>query len=282
MNLFNRKIKEILHLEKSLAITTQVGCVNNCSYCPQSVFTKAYNKTSGSRIMSLDVFKKCLETVPKSVIISFAGFSEPFQNKDCVKMIQYAYKKGFKIRVNSSLIGLSTDDINKLEEMNFVKFVIHLPDDHNATQMKVSDEYLAVIEGVILSKIKNVKWKFHRTASVKDIHEKVQELLIKNKIKVDLFDLNSRAGNLDNDKPKISKKEEPLKKCLDFDHNILLPNGDLYLCHMDWGLKHKLGNLIDSSYKTIKEGKKIKTLINSLTEPEFDLLCRKCEKMRAK
>jgi hypothetical protein len=33
-----------------------------------------------------------------------------------------------------------------------------------------------------------------------------------------------------------------------YDHNVLLPNGDVYLCCMDYSLKHKLGNLLTTDY----------------------------------
>ena len=34
-------------------------------------------------------------------------------------------------------------------------------------------------------------------------------------------------------------------------HNVLLPNGDMTLCCMDYGLKHILGNLYKQEYKDI-------------------------------
>lgn len=30
-----------------------------------------------------------------------------------------------------------------------------------------------------------------------------------------------------------------------YDHNVLLPNGDLVICCMDYSIKHKIGNLIE-------------------------------------
>lgn len=52
-----------------------------------------------------------------------------------------------------------------------------------------------------------------------------------------------------------------------YEQNVVLPNGDVYLCCMDYGLKHKLGNLLQTNFNDLKRVE------------DYDL-CRKCEKYR--
>ena len=64
----------------------------------------------------------------------------------------------------------------------------------------------------------------------------------------------------------------------DYHSNILLPNGDVILCCMDYGLKHKLGNLLDQSYNEIlnsTEIQKLNKLNNQLGFSE-ETLCKSC------
>lgn len=71
----------------------------------------------------------------------------------------------------------------------------------------------------------------------------------------------SRAGNLF----KTKRKKEGLR-CSEsnYDNNIMMPNGDVYLCCMDYGLKHKLGNLLKTPFLKLNR------------KPPFEI-CRYCE-----
>ena len=51
-------------------------------------------------------------------------------------------------------------------------------------------------------------------------------------------------------------------------HNVVLPNGDVSLCCMDYGLEHIIGNLLDQEYEDVIP--KHNTC--------FFNLCRFCEK----
>jgi|tagenome__1003787_1003787.scaffolds.fasta_scaffold20380367_2 hypothetical protein len=63
-----------------------------------------------------------------------------------------------------------------------------------------------------------------------------------------------------------------------FDHNTLLPNGDVLLCCMDYGRAHVLGNLLRQSWEEIHAGPamgavRVQAMIPSATG---SLLCRRC------
>jgi hypothetical protein len=63
----------------------------------------------------------------------------------------------------------------------------------------------------------------------------------------------SRAGNVDRvDVIKTEHTGPATCNCQErLYHNVLLPNGDISLCCMDYGLQHILGNLFESSYEDI-------------------------------
>ena len=65
----------------------------------------------------------------------------------------------------------------------------------------------------------------------------------------------------------IPEKQQPLTctRSATFEQNVMLPNGDVYLCCMDWRLKHKLGNIF-------------KTNFDKLDRNKFYKLCQTCEK----
>ena len=59
--------------------------------------------------------------------------------------------------------------------------------------------------------------------------------------------------------------------------NVLLPNGDVQLCAMDYGLRHTLGNLFRESYSSIVNGPVLAKVFDELDRSASDILCRECE-----
>ena len=266
-------------LKSSLAITTNVGCRNMCSYCPQKIFIQAYKKRSGITKMSFNDFVTAIDSVPRSICLSFSGFSEPWLNADCTKMIVHAHNEGFKIRVNTTIIGMKEDDIRPLKSIPFIKFVVHLPDNQKLTRIKVDETYLTSLTYLLNQSPANLCWKFHKNNAETDIHPEVLEILQKHHAKIQIFGLNSRAGKVDTGTTYTAvNKGKMLKECQDFHHNILLPNGDVALCHMDWSLKHMLGNLLEQNYAQLHSGETFQFIQSALQNTEADLLCRECEK----
>lgn len=67
-----------------------------------------------------------------------------------------------------------------------------------------------------------------------------------------------------------------------YDRNVLLPNGDVVLCCMDYNLKHVIGNLLTQSYDEIMNGEKLKEIIKMNEAVGFDKcsICKSCENVR--
>ena len=58
-----------------------------------------------------------------------------------------------------------------------------------------------------------------------------------------------------------------------FDHNIVLPNGDVYICCQDYSLKQPIGNLYTNDFDSLDRGK-ITAMSN---EQDNECICRYCE-----
>ncbi len=61
------------------------------------------------------------------------------------------------------------------------------------------------------------------------------------------------------------------------DHGVLLPNGDVALCCMDYSLAHVLGNLRDMPHRELYKGDAFQKILLALKDESMALICRKCE-----
>ncbi len=100
---------------------------------------------------------------------------------------------------------------------------------------------------------------------------------IQNKVVIS-WNLIDRAGNIDGDEVAVQCKDVGRFYCsraADLNHTVLLPNGDIVLCCMDYGLKHVLGNLLRQSYDEIMCGREM-LRIKEAMNGKGDVLCRHC------
>lgn len=224
---------------KVLEITSYIGCINHCRYCPQDVLINSYKDITS---MSLDSFKTLLINVPKDVRIDFSGFSEIFGHRDGANMIRYAFDQGYEIVLYTTFNGITAEDIDTLIGVRFKEVSFHHYDGVNEEHFYYwSDIFRTVIqEGRVISDIISNPWS--RAGSLYSYGFKQGEF-------------SCRSANRD------------------FDHNVLLPNGDVYLCCMDYSLKHRLGSLFDTHYGDLNRYAIVEA---SKCENSF-MICRQCE-----
>lgn len=248
-------------MEFTTSIDTQNGCVVDCVFCPQRTLQKSYK---GERFMTLENFKKAVDKLPQEVRVTFAGFTEPWLNKNCTDMVLYAHEKGHPISIFTTGIGMSIDDIERIKHIPFAGnpngcFTLHLPDQERKAKHPITKRYIEVIEHI--GKIQNEIHNF-TTMCMGAVHEDVRHVFET----APVYDMWSRAGNLVGEmimKPELLDRKAEWKiadhgnkkmtcGCLEkMYHNVMLPNGDVSLCCMDYGLKHILGNLYEQSYEEI-------------------------------
>jgi len=194
-------------------VTTNIGCPVGClKYCPQEVLKKRYGNRA--KVMSFEVFKKCLANVPRNVGVLFSGFSEPFANPDCIEMIMYAYIRGHPLGLATTLWGASKQDVVELRKMKYDIFVLHLPDG-TAVHEPTTQNYRDNVFELFSSDIPNLE--------------------VMNMNNPSKFKTNNRENVARGKLPKPRKVGFCPK--LDYPQPVLLPSGEMYLCCMDFGLE---------------------------------------------
>lgn len=248
---------------RRLEITTEVPCLTNCYYCPQGILRRNYD---GKQIMSLDDFIKYIKKVPASVHLHFSGFCDPFQNEDCSKMIAYASERFYEIVIYTNLLNITDYDIDLICKYDIREFYIHAP--HKRSNQNNVDKFF-----YNLNKLVNINYKF----KVIDVNSPLSVLNELGKMNITTIVQNEigRAGN----NFQVTKMCGHIFCTEDrLNQPVLLPDGTLVLCCQDYGLRHKLGNLNDSSYDDIMDGPEIRHVVQTMKGWDEDSLCRHCEK----
>lgn len=220
--------------------------------------------------MRLSTFVMCLSSVPRQVEIIFAGMAEPWLNPHCTDMVMTAVDFGYRVGVYSTLSGLQPEHVDSLSTVPFLHFCIHLPDSDGRMKLQITPDYLRTLE-LCAKHIPNrnfvVYGKLHPDvkAIVGDIPDSTPGLI-------------SRASNL----PTLAIKPKTGRlKCSacgpNLDHNVLLPNGDVALCCMDYGLDHIIGNLVTMDYTELFRTKAYLDTMRALEDETIPSRCRQCE-----
>ncbi len=211
-------------MKYALEITTNIGCPVNCSkYCPQEVLVSRYKCEKN---MSVETYQKILNNVPDYVRILFAGFSEPLKNPKCIDFFKMTDKH--TLELYTTLYGLKDADMKELKRIKFNQICIHLPD------------------GQIMKEPITENYRNH-----------FFELIESNSnVSFNIMNNNFVTNNRENTTRGLVKKQKRLGWCARFYQEIkpvVLPNGDVYLCCMDFGLSSPVGNLTQESYVDIVE-----------------------------
>jgi len=238
----------LLKTEPWLEITTVSKCGINCRYCPQQTFQEHYH---GNNTLTLEDFKTAISKVPKNVAIHFSGFAEPFLNPQCLNMIECAYSKGHKIVLFSTLVGLKPENIERLRQCS-PEVILHLPDNLGNAKIPVTENYKNTLDLVL----KNLNVTGYYVMDEK-------------------FISNERAGQC-NDSPKRHVQGWFFCEKLLAGQFVMLPNCDVVLCCMDYGLKHPLGNLLKQSWDEILNSEEYQKVQANRYKFDGDVLCRSC------
>ena len=262
-----------------LEITTKMGCAINCKYCPQDVLLKKYfYKENAEKRLSFEKYKLCVDKLPPNVCIEFAGFTEPFLNSDCTDMVLYAYNKGYKVSMFTTLIGMTEEMFRKIEKVQFQEFVLHIPDCEGYSQIPITEEYLQLLDRIVNAKKPDGSNYIDFASSLGTVPEVIRNHLGSDtRVYVTLTD---RAGNLDDENLHSQKGITGKIFCevaRNLNHNVLLPDGRVVLCSADFGMKHILGNLFEQSYDEIVEGEEMTYIKEHMSQADDkSVLCRNC------
>ncbi|PPQ39732.1 Iron-sulfur cluster-binding domain-containing protein [Rhodoblastus acidophilus] len=277
----------------TMEITTMAGCPLMCTFCPQDELKAAYGKLK-DKYMSLETFQTLLEKIPAHVRIDFSGMAEPWANPRATDMVRAALERGRRVAIYTTLYGISVEDSALLTQDLLPRFAaqievvcLHLPDESgNMRGYKGSDSYRAVL--------KNFLDLPNNGFPAKTLN--IMTMDGSGRVHPDLRDLvpglgkwtgHSRAGSLGEAQgERVGASATPRNgfalACAStpfYDHNVVLPNGDVVLCCMDYGLQHVIGNLLDSGYYDLFAAPELNRLRVENQKPGFSAcsICKSCD-----
>ena len=264
-----------------------IGCPLNCTFCPQSELKSAYGKTS-DKYMAWETFHTVLGKVPKSVRIDFSGMSEPWANPLATDMLQLTLERGYRAAIYTTLYGMSVADSVHIIQDLIPKFkpqieivCLHLPDANmNMRGYKGSPEYRQVLTNFLNA-------DYPVSAMTMDKSGQIHSDLVDIVPQLGGWSGHSRAGSLGEEQTKkVGAKEPPRNdfplKCASTDfynHNVLLPDGTVLLCCMNYTADTILGNLLMQEYDDLFTSTAMLNLKEENSKSAFSKcsICRSCE-----
>lgn len=266
----------------TLEITTVSRCSVQCTYCPQDKLKDAYH---GAHKMSLYAFERMLTTVPLDVRIHFSGMVEPWLNERCTDMLAHALGLGHRVAIYTTLQGM-TDALDVTAMLRHYESLIdvvcvHMPDVHgNMRGHRITPEWEAAVDAFReLETARRIPYAFEWLSMGQPL------------IPIRRADWSpiDRAGSLDRtvvgEQPVMAPvhRDGPIACAYTdtYTHNVVLPNGDVVLCCMDYGLKHNLGNLLTQSYEEIVSGPEMHRIRTENAKQTGDTICRRCHGAKA-
>ena len=242
-----------------LEITTHIGCPVNCLDCPQRLLLSRYK---GRRDLDLDDYKRVIDKVPAGTRIDFSGMCEPFANKACTDMILYAAGK-FPLALYTTLQGATLLDYERLKDVRHEVVTIHLPDKDGRSHFQITDEYLELLR----------LWDCNNYSCHGRIDDRVLPYLKRRNL---ITFMHDRAGNVEC-RPHLTVHGGRLSCATSgraMDHNVLLPDGTVLMCCMDYGMTGVFGNLFEQSYEEVLHSPEAERMRRTLDEGES--ICRHC------
>jgi hypothetical protein len=271
-----------------MELTTMIGCPLMCTFCPQDNLRTNYGK--GIKYMQPVDLVKVLVKLPKNTRIDFSGMSEPWANPECTQMLEMVLYMGFKVAIYTTLYGMTDPErVRKVLESHPEQvevIMLHLPDANgNMKGWKNSEEWQRA--AAVISHT-NVPCGVGAMTMDKNgvVHPDLQPMVGRlagwvGHTRADSLDPEQVAGQALSVTPRndfaLTCRSTPF-----YDRNVLLPNGDVVLCCMDYNLKHIIGNLLTQTYDEMMEGKPLQDLIKMNEADGFDKcsICKSCENVR--
>lgn len=276
-----------------------VGCPLMCTFCPQPALKKKYEAENAprdrdSKYMGLETFERILSKTPKHVRIDFSGMAEPWANPDCTEMLRKTLASGYKVAVFSTLYGMSEPDADQVIELlrihsqQIVAVCLHLPDANgNMPGWKYSRTWENVFLKFRRLKQENILDAF--SIMTMDGSGATHKDLSHLNLEIPPWHGHTRAGSLDEKNVETQNiytqtpHNTTAVSCADtpfYDQNVVLPNGDVLLCCMDYSMKHVIGNLLQQNYYDLFTGSEMNQLRQTNMSPGFSScsICKSCNR----
>ncbi len=286
----------------SLSIETGTSCNLSCLECPSG--QDQFSRPTGN--MSFANFKTIIDKQKKYLIwltLYFQG--EPFLNKDFFKMIAYANAQ--KIVTSTSTNGhfLNPENAEQTVKSGLKKIIISLDglDQESYEKYRIGGNYDTVISGI--KNLQQAREKLKSTTPYivvqfivfKTNEHQVKHLkTLKRELKIDKLEIKTAQVYSASDKNELipnSNKYRRYKQNKDGDWEIKhkLPNhclrmwqaavvtwdGNIAPCCFDKDVKHKMGNLLKSSFQDIKQNTKYHQFRDQVFSDRSKIdICKNC------
>lgn len=259
-----------------------------CTFCPQD---KIKSKYRSAKYLSVENFKTILSKVPKHVRIDFSGMAEPWANPNATVMLRHCLQEGYRMAIYTTLYGMG--DANTVAGLlthyapQIELICLHLPDiNHNMTGWRYNETYERALK--IIGGLGHGALRGKVDALTMDGGGKVHPTLWETVQELPPWIALDRAGNVAHDDDRGAVMTGPFQHrkpvfcslTVHYNQNVVLPNGDVVLCCMDYGLKHKLGNLLKQDYAELFSSPMLKQLRETNRQHGFTphSLCKSCER----
>lgn len=186
----------------------------------------------------------------------------------------YANENGYKLNLYTTLVGASIQKLQAIQNIPFDCVTVHLPWIFSSKKNKIPETYLQLLkEAGRLFVAKNIKFVY-----AEEIPQNVREALVD--FSLEELNLIDRAGNLKGNGITYNKRGKlGCYSCGDdYSHNVLLPDGRVALCCMDYNLNHVIGDLSKDSYSVIRQSKALSNVKKASIDETMPLICRSCYK----
>jgi hypothetical protein len=269
-----------------MELTLMVGCPLMCTFCPQDNLRDSYGE--GTKYMTQRDLTTMLVKLPRNTRIDFSGMAEPWANPECTSMLEEVLYMGFDVAIYTTLYGMKDPvRVKKVLEShkNQVKvFMLHLPDANgNMKGWKMTQEWMNALEIMMTLELPMGAMTMDKTGFVAP---ELQHIIGRlpgwvGHTRADSLNVEQVTGQVISMTPhnvfSLTCASTPF-----YDRNVLLPDGSVVLCCMDYNLTHVLGNLLTQSYEEIMQGKPLQDLIALNEAPEFSKcsICKSCENVR--
>lgn len=226
--------------------------------------------------MTWETFSACLDKLPLSTSVSFGGMSEPFQNRLCADMVLAAASRGHTVEVFTTLVGCTLEDIDRLSStLEFGngpsdnRLFVHLPSDGMEESIVIDNAYLEILS-LMLSECPLAELHFHGSR----VHRALADITWNGRLQH--WPIHNRAVNETMFYGKAARKNGRIHCVMNLDVNVLMPNGDVFLCCQDFGCTHKLGNLRTDTVESLHAGLEFRRVVAALCDEQQDVICRYC------
>lgn len=292
-NLFKKAIKNLIlklphlanwHYPRYMVIESSNMCNLRCPLCAVG---RGLSRPSG--LMSLDLFKKILSQINWDIkMLNFAFAGEPLLNKEIFKMVELASERGYKskIETNGMLLDNYISDIF-MSRLQYINIALDGSNQDMLNKYRIGADFNKIISGInrLCSKRKSIRSQLpqitiqvlmmkHNQAYIDDIIRLARDLGV-DTVRIKSLNLNMGLDLSRQDKlfladrflpdDKEYRRYEGKKNKINFRHNlypfceyplssqVILWNGDVVLCCLDFNANFVIGNIKDNSLKEIWE-----------------------------